>query len=190
MTYLYLGQDQLLRGLASLGLKRRVIETRILEKVNAMANCSDCGKKIPMFDGGRDGRCYACATIRYEAEQAPIKAQKVKEVAEINQQKAQKRAAIDSVIVTTETQPDLRISKRIKIIISTVESKFDAQLVEKQDELFQEMKKECHSIGGNAVVGVSINIVETYSVNIGAGDFKKFKIIAYGTAVVIEEKQQ
>lgn len=151
-----------------------------------MANCSDCGKKIPMFDGGRDGRCYACATIKYEAEHAPIKAQKVKEVAEINNQKAQKRAAIDSVIVTTETHTNLAISKRIKLIVSTVESSFDAKLVEKQDELVLGLKAECHAAGGNAVVGVTFNIVETYSASIGVGNFKKFKIVAYGTAVVAE----
>ena len=151
-----------------------------------MANCSDCGKKIPMFDGGRDGRCYACAMIKYDAEMAPVREREAKEEAEKNEFETQKRRLIDAVIVTTETHTNLAISKRIKIIVSTVESSFDAKLVEKQDELVLGLKTECHAAGGNAVVGVTFNIVETYSASIGAGNFKKFKIVAYGTAVLAE----
>ena len=152
-----------------------------------MANCSDCGKKIPIFDGGRDGRCYACATIRYQAERTAIEAQEAKDEAEKNWFESKRKNLVDAVIVTTETHTNLIISKRIKIIVATVESALDAKLVEKQDELVLGLKTECHAVGGNAVVGVTFNIIETYSASIGAGNFKKFKMVAYGTAVVVEK---
>jgi len=36
------------------------------------------------------------------------------------------------------------------------------------------------------VVGVDIQFIETYNVGIGVGEFKKFRMIAYGTAMIIE----
>jgi uncharacterized protein YbjQ (UPF0145 family) len=151
-----------------------------------MANCSDCGKKIPMFDGGRDGRCYTCSMVKYDAEMAPIRAKEAEDASARERLEAQQQNAIESVIVTTEAYTNLIISKRIKIVIATVESSFDAKLVEKQDELVFGLKTECHAVGGNAVVGVTFNIIETYSASIGAGNFKKFKMVAYGTAVEVE----
>ena len=144
-----------------------------------MANCIDCGEKIPFFNNGIGGRCNDCTRKHQEALEAP---EREREAARL----AKEKQGVESVLVTTENSPTLNISRRLKIVISTVDSVLDAKLIEKQDELILGLKREAYLVGANAVVGVSINIVETYSASAGVGNFKKFKIVAYGTAVVVE----
>ncbi len=147
-----------------------------------MADCIECGKKIGFTNRGDFGRCSSCTAKHWEQERIPEQARMdAKYAAE-----AARNIEIDAVTVTTETHTNLTVANRIKIIVAAVESSFDAKLVEKQDELVFGLKTECHAVGENAVVGVTFNIIETYSASIGAGNFKKFKMVAYGTAVVVE----
>ena len=63
---------------------------------------------------------------------------------------------------------------------------FDVAMVKNKDALLSNLKSEAHSIGANAVVGITFDMIETYSASIGIGKVNTFKLIAYGTAVVIE----
>ncbi len=152
-----------------------------------MAKCSKCDKKIG-FLSSSDGMCLDCASAAFSAGKgARLEAERLAALAQTTEAIQHREAGISAVIVTTETHTNLNITKRIKIIVATVESSFDAKLVEKQDELVFGLKTECYDAGGNAVVGVTFNSIETYSASIGAGNFKKFKMVAYGTAVVVEK---
>lgn len=55
-----------------------------------------------------------------------------------------------------------------------------------QDELMLSLRESAYNEGANAVVRINFNIIETYNTSIGVGEFKKFKMIAYGTAVVVD----
>lgn len=97
-----------------------------------------------------------------------------------------RNTAIEAIVLTTETAPDLNITKRLKIIVSSKESSLDLKLATKQEELFYDLKEKCYALGGNAVVAVTMNVVEVFAGTFGVGEFKKFALIAYGTAVVVE----
>ena len=66
---------------------------------------------------------------------------------------------------------------------------FDVAMVKNKDALLSNLKSEAHTIGANAVVGVTFNMIETYSASIGIGKVNTFKLLAYGTAVIIETEE-
>ena len=70
--------------------------------------------------------------------------------------------------------------------MSSVECVFDVKIPKAESELLYDLKRCAYDLGANAVVGVNIQFIETYNVGIGIGEFKKFKMIAYGTAMIIE----
>jgi uncharacterized protein YbjQ (UPF0145 family) len=115
---------------------------------------------------------------------------------------AQKEAAINSITLTTETAPNLKITKRIEIV--TAECAFGmnifkdlfagvrdivggrSEAVQKtmrdsRKTVLYELKKEAYEVGANAVVGVDLDYVELSN----AGSM--VMLVASGTAVVIEE---
>jgi len=109
---------------------------------------------------------------------------------------------IEAILLTTETAPNLNITKRIEIV--TAECAFGmnifkdlfagvrdivggrSEAVQKtmrdsRKTVLYELKKEAYEVGANAVVGVDLDYVEMSSVG------SMVMLVASGTAVMIEE---
>jgi len=117
-------------------------------------------------------------------------------------QTAERQANIEAILLTTETAPNLKITKRIEIV--TAECAFGmnifkdlfagvrdivggrSEAVQKtmrdsRKTVLYELKKEAYEVGANAVVGVDLDYVELSK----AGSM--VMLVASGTAVMIEE---
>jgi len=169
-----------------------------------MAECKECGKSMGFADKvnakSYDGKCIGCTKALQDNHG------KSKEDLEITKTQVaadtQKAAAINSIVLTTETAPNLKITKRIEIV--TAECAFGMNIfkdlfagvrdiVGGRSEAVQktmrdsrktalyELKKEAYEVGANAVVGVDLDYVEMSSVG------SMVMLVASGTAVVIEE---
>ncbi|MDC1494256.1 heavy metal-binding domain-containing protein [Planktomarina temperata] len=169
-----------------------------------MAECVECGKSMGFADKvnakSYDGKCVGCTKALQDNHG------KSKEDLEITKTQVaadtQKAAAINSIVLTTETAPNLKITKRIEIV--TAECAFGMNIfkdlfagvrdiVGGRSEAVQktmrdsrktalyELKKEAYEVGANAVVGVDLDYVEMSSVG------SMVMLVASGTAVVIEE---
>ena len=169
-----------------------------------MAECKECGKSMGFADKvnakSYDGKCIGCTKALQDNHG------KSKEDLEIIKTQVaadtQKAAAINSIVLTTETAPNLNITKRIEIV--TAECAFGMNIfkdlfagvrdiVGGRSEAVQktmrdsrktalyELKKEAYEVGANAVVGVDLDYVEMSSVG------SMVMLVASGTAVVIEE---
>jgi hypothetical protein len=149
-----------------------------------MALCKECGEKVSWLDGGSD-ICNSCHNKDFTLKLAT----EAQASEKIDSDNAQRQEAIESILVTTETAPNLNIKSRVGIIMVDADCAFDVAMVKNKDALLSNLKSEAHSIGANAVVGVTFDMIETYSASIGIGKVNTFKLIAYGTAVVIETKE-
>jgi len=147
-----------------------------------------------------DGKCIGCTKAlqdNHGKSKEDLEVIKTQVAAD-----AQKEAAINSITLTTETAPNLKITKRIEIV--TAECAFGMNIfkdlfagvrdiVGGRSEAVQktmrdsrktalyELKKEAYGVGANAVVGVDLDYVEMSSVG------SMVMLVASGTAVVIEE---
>lgn len=101
------------------------------------------------------------------------------------QREQEKQKAIQSIVVTTENQITNAVLARHSIIMASVESALDVNVDKARGELLLDLKHQAYNLGANAVVGININFVETYNATIGAAELKKFRMIAYGTAITI-----
>jgi uncharacterized protein YbjQ (UPF0145 family) len=151
-----------------------------------LAECTDCGKDLGFWEGNHLRQCSECVN---KNDPAVI-------------QQSTDHQAISSIILTTETAPNLNITKRIEIV--TAECAFGMNIfkdlfagvrdvVGGRSEAVQktmrdsrktalyELKKEAYEVGANAVVGVDLDYVEMSSVG------SMVMLVASGTAVVIEE---
>ncbi len=161
-----------------------------------MATCGRCGKTLG-FLGGNKGLCQECflASIGGEPE---VRATRETDGA------LRERAAIEAVLLTTETASDLPIVERLEIV--TAECAFGMNLFKdlfagvrdivggrskavqqtmrdaRRTALF-ELKREAWLIGANAVVGVDLDYVELSN----AGSM--VMLVASGTAVRIAPDQ-
>ena len=158
-----------------------------------MAKCKECGKPIRawMALGGACEDCYSSQ----EESQANLKRKQ-----DAAEQKLVTEA-IQAITLTTETSPNLNITKRIEIV--TAECAFGmnifkdlfagvrdivggrSEAVQKtmrdsRKTVLYELKKEAYEVGANAVVGVDLDYVELSN----AGSM--VMLVASGTAVVIE----
>ena len=157
-----------------------------------MAECKECGKKFGFLEAGVDGLCSQC---NYLSSVTPDEVESLTLTVE-------RYEAIESIILTTETAPNLNITKRIEIV--TAECAFGmnifkdlfagvrdivggrSEAVQKtirdsRKTVLYELKKEAYEVGANAVVGVDLDYVELSS----AGSM--VMLVASGTAVVIED---
>jgi hypothetical protein len=156
----------------------------------SMAECQTCKKKTSSWF--HESHCKDCqqkhakelteknrlaAEARVEAKESQ-KASRIEESAQVN-----------AIMITTETAPNLNIKSRVGIIMADADCAFDVAMIKNKDALLSNLKSEAHSIGANAVVGVTFNMIETYSASIGIGKVNTFKLIAYGTAVIIETEE-
>jgi uncharacterized protein YbjQ (UPF0145 family) len=110
---------------------------------------------------------------------------------------------IDAIMLTTETSPNLKITKRIEIVTAEVAYGMNiikdlfagvrdivggrSEAVKKtmrdaRRTALYELKKEAHSVGANAVVGVDLDYVELQ------GATNMVMLVASGTAVIIEDE--
>jgi len=162
-----------------------------------LANCTECGKKLGLFEAGSGGLCNQCA-LGFEGRQIAA------EAAEGIQKERERKAEIEAVVLTTETYPEgLKITKRIEVV--TAECAFGMNIfkdlfagvrdiVGGRSEAVQktlrdtrrtalyELKKEAYEVGANAVVGVDLDYVE-----LAATGSTMVLLVASGTAVRIEE---
>ena len=159
-----------------------------------MANCSSCGKKISMFSGSMGGMCEDCG-MRLSHSQLGIPFESKHKI------NTEQTKAIEAILLTTETAPNLNITKRIEIV--TAECAFGMNIfkdlfagvrdiVGGRSEAVQktmrdsrrtalyELKREAYEVGANAVVGVDLDYVELSSTG------SMVMLVASGTAVVID----
>ena len=172
-----------------------------------MANCSRCNAKLGFLNSGN--YCDSCTAenARNEMEQAKIAAVAARaiedEKAGISRAEANEQSKrVEAILLTTETAPNLNITKRIEIV--TAECAFGmnifkdlfagvrdivggrSKVVQKtmrdaRRTALHELKVEAHLVGANAVVGVDLDYVELSA----AGNM--VMLVASGTAVTIEE---
>jgi len=178
-----------------------------------MPNCKSCGQRLDVMDD-EFGRCLDCANAD---KPVPVSNQnnitdavrrQRQEAADQEQLQArrslerEKIAAINAIVLTTETAPNLNITKRIEIV--TAECAFGMNIFkdlfagvrnvvggrskavqktmrDSRRMALYELKKEAYEVGANAVVGVDLDYVELSS----AGSM--VMLVASGTAVLIEE---
>jgi uncharacterized protein YbjQ (UPF0145 family) len=149
-----------------------------------MAKCTKCGAKMGF---SMSNYCEACIATQARSESG------------IGDEKLTK---IDAIMLTTETAPNLNITKRIEIV--TAECAFGMNIfkdlfagvrnvVGGRSEAVQktmrdsrrtalyELKREAYEVGANAVVGVDLDYVELSA----AGNM--VMLVASGTAVIIED---
>ena len=171
-----------------------------------VANCISCGKEMNFSDRmnakSYNGHCRACTENSRTDQKLKSEGWDETSVAQAKDQVSQLSFAIDSILLTTETAPNLNITKRIEIV--TAECAFGMNIfkdlfasvrnvVGGRSEAVQktmrdsrrtalyELKKEAYEVGANAVVGVDLDYVELSS----SGSM--VMLVASGTAVVIEE---
>ena len=153
--------------------------------------CRTCGKPFGFLEFSDDGIYTAC----YKEDR-----KKRESTDTVTEQK--RHAEIEAIVLTTETAPNLNITKRIEIV--TAECAFGMNIfkdlfagirdfVGGRSETVQktmrdsrrtalyELKKEAHMVGANAVVGVDLDYMEMST----AGSM--VLLVASGTAVIIED---
>ena len=155
-----------------------------------MARCKVCMAKISILDFG-DTICKECYAKEIEASRNETPADR-----------AERDAQINAIMLTTETAPNLNITKRIEVI--TAECAFGMNIFkdlfaavrdvvggrseavqqtmrDSRHTVLYELKKEAYRVGANAVVGVDLDYVEL------SASGSMVLLVASGTAVVIEE---
>jgi uncharacterized protein YbjQ (UPF0145 family) len=157
-----------------------------------MANlCVRCGAKQGLLESwGANGLCTKCWK-----DNPVVESQEQEIISDRNE-------AIEAIVLTTETAPNLNITKRIEIV--TAECAFGMNIFKDlfagvrdivggrskavQDTMrdarrtaLYELKKEAYEVGANAVVGVDLDYVEL------SASGTMVMLVASGTAVVIEE---
>ena len=152
-----------------------------------MAICKSCNKQVSMWEIRQGGVCNDC----HSGKSPEDKAREHKIDAEI-----------DAITLTTETAPNLKITKRIEIVTAECAFGMNAfkdlfagvrNIVGGRSEAVQktmrdsrrvalyELKKEAYEVGANAVVGVDLDYVELSS----SGSM--VMLVASGTAVIVED---
>ena len=145
-----------------------------------MVKCVDCGKKQGMFDAWYNERCQTCH-LAWQLENDHQFAEKQQQLIDEANAKQTLQDEIDAIMLTTETAPNLNITKRIEVV--TAECAFGMNIfkdlfagvrdiVGGRSEAVQktmrdsrrtalyELKKEAYEVGANAVVGVDLDYVE------------------------------
>ncbi|MDB4251555.1 heavy metal-binding domain-containing protein [Amylibacter sp.] len=137
-----------------------------------MAECKECNKTIKTWEviGGKCDACFKWSERKKSEAQQELADQE-----------------LEAIILTTETAPNLNIVSRVGIIMAEVDCSFTVKMVENNNALQSKLRSEAYSIGANAVVGITFNMIETYSATLGVSKVNTFKLIASGTAVVVEE---
>ena len=178
-----------------------------------MANCRKCGISIGMFS--KETMCEGCLADAAEISGGtkslnPINFDQLKsnatpaQIVERQQRyvAAERNTEINKIMLTTETAPNLNITKRIEIVTAEVaygmnifidlfasvrdvvggrSEAVQATMRDARRTALYELKKEAHAVGANAVVGVDLDYVELSSSK------SMVMLVASGTAVIVEE---
>ncbi len=160
---------------------------------------------------GRCGSCHSRYLIK-DFDPAETESQRLErlrkdgtklQAAELEERKREEREAIRKMMVTTESQPDIKIKQRITIV--TAECAYGMNIFkdlfagvrnvvggrskaventmrDARETVLHEIKREAQRYGANAVVGVDLDYVE-----LAATGSTMLLLVASGTAVVIEE---
>ena len=156
-----------------------------------MAECTGCGKTIKGWQSTLGGTCSTC--------HSKIAKQVVKKDNE------QLQEALEAIMLTTETAPNLNITKRIDIISAQAafeinnfkdmfvgfmnpvkgrSNELEKQLNELRVKSTQNLKAKAHEIGANAIVAVDLDLS-----TVTIGGISMMMMMASGTAVVIEAEE-
>lgn len=171
-----------------------------------MAECQKCGKRLGLM-GRQGGLCWDCHAELSAKKHLPYDMvaadAEQKKAAEENSSEAE-RAAIDAILLTTETAPNLPIAERIEIVtaecaigMSIFKDLFagvrdivggrsravQATMRDARRTALFELKREAWLVGADAVVGVDLDYVELSS----AGSM--VMLVASGTAVRLARPQ-
>lgn len=164
-----------------------------------MPNCSNCNERIKLLDPSVTYNhklyCSECGVIFRE--------QAATEHETLQQEEALFKAEVEAIMLTTETAPNLKITKRIEIV--TAECAFGMNIFkdlfagvrdvvggrskavqetmrDARKTALYELKTEAHLVGANAVVGVDLDYVEL------SKSGSMVMLVASGTAVIIEDQ--
>lgn len=170
--------------------------------------CEQCGKTLGFFEVSDPFEasdpsfsavlCYACSdeNRRKVAETSREESDKTRKLAAVFE------AELAEIVLTTETDVDFKVTQRLEII--TAECVFGMNIFrdffagirdiaggrseatqkvlrDSRKTVLNELRKEAHSIGANAVIGVDLD----YSEFSGGGKSMLF-LVASGTAVIAE----
>ncbi|KJZ31405.1 hypothetical protein TW83_09025 [Paracoccus sp. S4493] len=164
-----------------------------------MAECADCGIQVSYFKQV-NGRCSDCNN-RYLERRRLEQDLGTDEAAKVFSEYKVSEEAIASVVLTTEATTDFIITRRIDIV--TAECAFgmnafkdlfagvrnivggrseavQSTMRDARKTVLQELRREAHAIGANAVVGVDLDYVDL------SGSGTMVMLVASGTAVVIQ----
>ena len=117
-----------------------------------MAECKECNKTIKTWEviGGKCDACFKWSERKKSEAQQELADQE-----------------LEAILLTTETAPNLNIVSRLGIIMAEADCSFTVKMVENNNALQSKLRSEAYSIGANAVVGITFNMIETYSATLG-----------------------
>ena len=160
-----------------------------------MAICSECGRKLGLFEAGSAGLCNQCA-LGFEGRQI------LEDAATGLREREEREVEVEAIMVTTEMQPDINITKRITIVTAEVAYGMNvfkdvfagvrnivggrSEAIQKtmrdaRETVLYELKREAHAVGANAVIGVDLDYTQ-----IGDSGWNMVLLVASGTAVRVE----
>ena len=163
-----------------------------------MASCMKCKRTGFGFLEIKSGLCPSCRRSLEVAEEAKTREQRQRTKAETDQINSK----IDAIVLTTETAPNLNITKRIDIISAQAafeinnfkdlfvgfmnpvrgrSNELERQLEELRVQSSQKLKAKAYELGANGIVAVDLDLS---TVTIGG---ISMMMMASGTAVVIED---
>ena len=169
-----------------------------------MARCSACGTGMTFTESNIalsfGGKCKNCIVRDNPEQKDKLQNKKTKEQQKLDTEQ-ELDTTIDAIMLTTETAPNINITKRIEIV--TAECAFGMNIFkdlfagvrdivggrskavqktmrDSRRTALYELKKEAHAVGANAVVGVDLDYMELSS----GGTM--VLLVASGTAVVVE----
>jgi uncharacterized protein YbjQ (UPF0145 family) len=170
-----------------------------------MAECPVCGKHVGFFAGDELRRCESCMARGLFPDGHAMSDAAVQEQKEDHAKRKEDYEIERQVLLTTESNPDLNITKRIEIvtaecaygmnifkdlfagvrnIVGGRSEAVQSTMRDARKTVLSELKREAHAVGANAVVGVDLDYVELA----GSGS-SMLMLVASGTAVVIEDAQ-
>lgn len=170
-----------------------------------MSECTRCGKQLSFSDRinakSYGGKCIACTSQDLNSEKEVASGHTYEEIQKKYEEAERLTLEVSSILLTTETAPNLKITKRIEIITAEVafgmnifkdlftevrnvvggrSKAVQNTLRDARRAALNELKKEAHEVGANAVVGIDLNYV---ALSAGA---PMVMLVASGTAVLVE----
>ena len=162
--------------------------------------CRTCGSNVPFYNiiGGECSACvHKAATLSAERAAIPAEAEKAR--------LAEESLMLSRIVLSTEAAPDLRVAERLDIVTAEFAvgmglltdifnawrdvfggraKSYQNALKDARKAVLDELRREAHAIGADAVLGVSLD----YSEISGGGKSMMF-LVASGTAVRLEKPQ-